>query len=39
MKIGFIVAIVSMIVATLMLMGMNHMGMPMLPNPGSNNPG
>jgi Na+/H+ antiporter NhaD/arsenite permease-like protein len=34
MKIGFIVAIASMLIATAMLMGMNHLGMPSLPNPG-----
>jgi Na+/H+ antiporter NhaD/arsenite permease-like protein len=35
MKIGFIVAIVSMLIATVMLMAMNHLGMPNLPNPGT----
>lgn len=35
MKIGFLVAIASMLIATVMLMGMNHLGMPSLPNPGS----
>jgi Na+/H+ antiporter NhaD/arsenite permease-like protein len=34
MKIGFIVAIVSMLIATAMLLGMAHLGMPALPNPG-----
>jgi Na+/H+ antiporter NhaD/arsenite permease-like protein len=34
MKIGFIVAIVSMLIATAMLLGMAHLGMPVLPNPG-----
>jgi di/tricarboxylate transporter len=34
MKIGFIVAIVSMLVATVMLMTMSKMGMPLLANPG-----
>jgi len=34
MKIGFIVAIASMLIATVMLLGMNHLGMPHLPNPG-----
>jgi Na+/H+ antiporter NhaD/arsenite permease-like protein len=34
MKIGFIVAIASMLIATVMLMAMNHLGMPTLPNPG-----
>jgi Na+/H+ antiporter NhaD/arsenite permease-like protein len=34
MKIGFIVAIASMVIATLMLLAMNHLGMPSLPNPG-----
>jgi Na+/H+ antiporter NhaD/arsenite permease-like protein len=35
MKIGFIVAIASMLIATLMLLAMNHLGMPSLPNPGA----
>jgi Na+/H+ antiporter NhaD/arsenite permease-like protein len=35
MKIGFIVAIVSMLIATVMLMAMNRLGMPSLPNPGA----
>jgi len=35
MKIGFIVAIASMLIATVMLLLMNHLGMPHLPNPGS----
>jgi Na+/H+ antiporter NhaD/arsenite permease-like protein len=34
MKIGFIVAIASMLIATVMLLAMNHLGMPHLPNPG-----
>jgi Na+/H+ antiporter NhaD/arsenite permease-like protein len=34
MKIGFIVAIASMLIATVMLLGMQHLGMPSLSNPG-----
>jgi Na+/H+ antiporter NhaD/arsenite permease-like protein len=34
MKIGFIVAIASMLIATAMLLAMAHLGMPVLPNPG-----
>jgi Na+/H+ antiporter NhaD/arsenite permease-like protein len=35
MKIGFIVAIASMLIATLLLLAMTPLGMPMLPNPGA----
>jgi Na+/H+ antiporter NhaD/arsenite permease-like protein len=35
MKIGFIVAIASMVIATFMLLAMNHLGMPNLANPGT----
>ncbi|HEY8747051.1 MAG TPA: SLC13 family permease, partial [Tepidisphaeraceae bacterium] len=34
MKIGFLVSIASMLIATVMLLAMNHLGMPTLPNPG-----
>ncbi|HEX4797329.1 MAG TPA: SLC13 family permease [Humisphaera sp.] len=34
MKIGFIVAIASMLIATVMLLAMSHLGMPALANPG-----
>jgi Na+/H+ antiporter NhaD/arsenite permease-like protein len=38
MKIGSIVAITSMLIATVMLLGMSRMGMPDLPNPGPGAP-